>query len=317
MGKIDNAINDYVAKPERFAQIVNYGIFHGKNVMDPEKLKEMERASRKKNTADKTRDIVKLYDDKTCFIIVGVENQNKIHYLMPLRVMDYDVRSYEEQRKEIARSHYEKNNLKTPEELLSRFTKEDRLKPVVTLVVYYGAQPWDGAKELHDLLDISAEMEPYRDLIENYKIHVMEINKMDNFDEFSDDLKRIFGFVKYQSNQDKLKRYVSEHEGLFEEIPEEDSDVIQAMADSKQLVKQIKKNREGEVTYMCKAIKDWEQTSIRIGEKRGEENLLMNMVRKKILKGKLIEEIADELEMSENDIRKVYQLAMEQVKKSA
>lgn len=72
---------------------------------------------------------------------------------------------------------------------------------------------------------------------------------------------------------------------------------------------------------MCKAIKDWEQTSIRIGEKRGEERgaekLLINQVCKKILKGKLIEEIAAELEMSENDIRKVYQLAMEQVKKSA
>lgn len=40
---------------------------------------------------------------------------------------------------------------------MSRIRKEDRLHPVITLIVYWGEDKWQGAKSLHDILDFGAD----------------------------------------------------------------------------------------------------------------------------------------------------------------
>ena len=49
--------------------------------------------------------------------------------------------------------------------------KTDRLIPVITAVVYYGEQPWDGAKTLHGMLDIPEEMAEF---VNDYKMLLVE-----------------------------------------------------------------------------------------------------------------------------------------------
>lgn len=333
MGKVDATMSDYTSDPTRFAEIFNYGIFQGEPIVDPAKLTELDSASRKKNAAGRARDVVKLYDNHTYIIIIGIENQTKIHYTMPLRVMDYDLRSYEKQKNSITRQHNRQRDLRNQDEWLSGFSKTDKLKPVLTLVVYYGSKPWDGAKDLHGILDIPEEMKPYQDLIQNYKIQLLEINKIDNLDYFSDELKRVFGFLKYQSDKTALEMYVKQNEELFQNTPREDTEAIKALADSKSLQKLIEKNEDEEGTNMCKAIRDWENESIqkgrkigeKCGEKRGErrgikkgkQQYLTDLVSRKIKKGKTIAQIADELEEDISVIEAVYPAAKLLVKKIA
>ena len=52
-----------------------------------------------------------------------------------------------------------KNNTKglKKAEFLSKMKVEDRLRPVITLVIYYGNKEWDGARSLHELLDCNDE----------------------------------------------------------------------------------------------------------------------------------------------------------------
>lgn len=104
-------------------------------------------------------------------------------------------------------------------------------------------------------------------------------------------------------------------------------------------------NREGKVTYMCKAIKDWEEENIAIGEKRGikkgekqgikkgekrgvkkgekqgvkkgKDELLLSIVSKKITKGKTIPEIAEALEMGEDVIARIYRIAEKQIQEKS
>ena len=38
---------------------------------------------------------------------------------------------------------------------LSPLKKEDRLNPVITLVLYIGEKPWDASESLHELLDFT------------------------------------------------------------------------------------------------------------------------------------------------------------------
>ena len=39
-------------------------------------------------------------------------------------------------------------------EYLSGFYKEDRLVPVITLVIHFGAEEWDGPMTLHEMMEI-------------------------------------------------------------------------------------------------------------------------------------------------------------------
>ncbi len=49
--------------------------------------------------------------------------------------------------------------------------KEDKLSPVISVVVYWGEKEWDGAKNLHGMLDISEEMLPF---VNDYKMLLVE-----------------------------------------------------------------------------------------------------------------------------------------------
>lgn len=108
MGKSDAVTRTYMRENAVFADAVNYLIYNGKPVIKPENLREMdteevavlsEKAGKKKNvkTVMKYRDLLKLAvlmeDMEATYLIVGIEEQTKIHYAMPVRNMIYDALS--------------------------------------------------------------------------------------------------------------------------------------------------------------------------------------------------------------------------------
>ena len=76
-------------------------------------------------------------------MIIGIENQMKTHYGMPLRTMMYDGLNYVKQCEEMRKENKKNKRLKTTDEFLSGIRREDRLKSVVTLVLYFGEEEWD------------------------------------------------------------------------------------------------------------------------------------------------------------------------------
>ena len=68
-------------------------------------------------------------------------------------------------------------------------------------------------------------------------------------------------------------------------------------------MKMIKKQKKGDNIDMCKAMEDWaaeERLEGRLeGKLEGEENKLVDLIRKKLEKGKDIGTIADEVEETE------------------
>ena len=84
------------------------------------------------------------------------ESQDKIHYAMPQKVMLYDGMDYEEQIRNLWKQRMECQKQArrigkplehlTAAEYLSRFRKNDRLIPIISLVFYYGSDPWDGTR---------------------------------------------------------------------------------------------------------------------------------------------------------------------------
>ena len=117
-------------------------------------------------------------NEHVAYMILGVEEQSDIHYAMPVKDMVYDSLHYASQVEEAARSH-RREARKTREdkaidkeigleevvtgkkvssgEYLTGFYKEDRLIPVITLVVYFGPDKWDAPVCLHEMLSVTDE----------------------------------------------------------------------------------------------------------------------------------------------------------------
>lgn len=92
---------------------------------------------------------------------------------MPMRIMGYDYGTYRKQYADNAKNYNTPEGIEA-DEYLSKMKKTDKFIPVITIVVYYGEKPWDGATTLHEMLDISDEMKTY---VNNYKMLLVEARK--------------------------------------------------------------------------------------------------------------------------------------------
>ena len=72
---------------------------------------------------------------------------------MALRDLEYCTYSYIKQYEKIKEKYPRKKGL-CGNEFLSHMKKTDKLIPVVTVVIYYGDEEWDGAKSLYEMMDI-------------------------------------------------------------------------------------------------------------------------------------------------------------------
>lgn len=173
----------YMSDNEKFADVFNYILYHGKKVIKPEQLcgcdpNELLVEQGNKDSlivTDKMRDIKKNWvlkrDEDYSYLLMGVENQTDIHYAMPLRVMLYDALEYDSQYKAIAKEHRKNKDL-DEKEFVSGFSKEDKIVPVITVLIYYGADEWDGPRSLHDMLgDVDEKL---LNSINDYKLNLIE-----------------------------------------------------------------------------------------------------------------------------------------------
>ena len=148
-----------------FADAFNYFLFGGAPVIDPGLLEEMDTRELAVpyggeegvgQPVQRTRDILKVLTAKTdqhmAYLLLGIENQSHIHYAMPVRSLLYDALQYTKQVEEAAASHRKSGDYKGAgeDDFLSGFMKDDRLLPVVTLVIYFGKECWDGPLSLHE-----------------------------------------------------------------------------------------------------------------------------------------------------------------------
>ncbi len=207
----------YLSVPYRFADLINGVVFKGKQVILAADLDEYDTQtgiwkpnSTAKNSTKKQRDMVRKVALGANFIVVGVENQEEVHYLMPVRVMGYDTSEYEHQASLISKEVRKEKGL-SASEYLSGFKKDSKLLPCITFVLYYGKE-WDGSRDLHGLLDFSDMPSELVEYVANYSIHLIEVRKFEDTDVFKTDLKLVFDFIKYSEDKNKLRKLVEENE---------------------------------------------------------------------------------------------------------
>lgn len=184
--KPDTVLKNYWNNNEQFADLFNAVLFGGEQVISPDELEDADTEESSILEHRKYAESIKASRDsiKICkkslthgveFVMLGLESQEHIHYAMPMRVMGYDYGTYKKQYDSNARK-YQKRDGMTDDEYLSRMKQTDRFTPVITVVVYYGDNPWDGATTLHGMLNIPDKMKPF---VNDYKMLLVEARQND------------------------------------------------------------------------------------------------------------------------------------------
>ncbi len=213
------------------------------------------------------------------FFIVGIENQEEVHYLMPLRVMGYDVSEYEHQAS-LIRKEVRKEKGLGQAEYLSGFKKDSKLLPCITFVLYYGKE-WDGSKDMHGLLDFSDLPEELVQYVTNYPIHIVEIRKLENTDVFKTDLKLVFDFIKYSEDKQKLRQLVTGNEA-YKSMDEDAYDMAIAYTKSEKYIGVKEYNKEEGKVNMCKALEDWAIEERTEGRLEGIQGMIFENIEENI-----------------------------------
>lgn len=263
--KTDAITKNYVRNADIFADIFNFYIYNGKQVILPEQLSERDSTKialpygddGKALPVQKFRDIQKLYsvmtDGRVEYVLYGAENQTEIHYAMPVRNNLYDALDYAGQVENTARMHRKEKSRERPGrgEFLSGFWKKDRLIPSITLTIYFGADEWDGPLSLFDMMG-TADSEVLA-CMDNYHVRLVSPARMSDEDilKFQSSLREVMFFIKYSKNPTELTRLVEAGQERFKNLERRAADVIAAVTGAK-----FSFDEDKERVDMCRALQE-------------------------------------------------------------
>jgi len=268
--------------PVVFADAFNKYLYHGRQVIKPEKLRELDTAeiavpygSGDSGVPEqKYRDVLKMMmtDGDAAYCLLGIENQSDIHYAMPVKNGIYDFMQLAHQVAETAKSHkrQEKNQdgedayKPSHNEYLSGFYKTDKLLPVMTLVVFYSAERWDGPLTLREMY--SAADEAVMQYVPDYKVNLIAPERMseEEIEEFRSSLKEVMLYIKYSKDKEKLQE-VTQKDKNFRNLERQAAEVLNVTTNSK-----LKYLKGQEVVDVCQAIEEMKLDSEKEGRKEGK-----------------------------------------------
>ncbi len=283
MGRLDAVSKRYFGRQDAFADVFNYLLFDGKQVVKPDELKELDSnqiavlfKDKDLQEIQKQRDLFRLWtamtDGHAIFILLGSEIQGSVHYAMPIKTGLYDFITYDDQLSEITSQNRKLHEAKEIElqggEYLYGFRREDRVKLVITATIYVGKEPWDGPLKLSDII----EEECRKYLINDYKLSLLSATDLQeqDFEKFATELGDIMRFVKHQGKDvDKLieqtnhKIYTPEAAAFVKEAANMDLDF---------------EVKNGGVD-MCEALERRYTKERSAGEETAKNQIILNMVK--------------------------------------
>ena len=201
VGQKDILLKDYFT-PDIFADAINAILYDGKSVVTPERMRTIDIETQRVedengNVAADTRlrDSAKVVEvDDAIYCLFAIEHQSVEDYTMPLRIMEYDVREYLRQVK-------------------SNKGVQVRIKPIITIVMYWKADKWNQPLSVKDMFDKNTvrwlEDNGLGGYIQDYRMHLFEPGavKEEDLEKFKTELKDVIAYVKYSKSTEALKDY--------------------------------------------------------------------------------------------------------------
>ena len=265
MGRKDTVTKDYIKQNTIFADAFNYYIYGGQQRIMPKQLRELDAAETivpygaddagepEQVYRDVMKSMVAMKDERAAYLLLGIESQGEVNYAMLVKNLVYDAINYARQVQKAASSHREAKDSKghSKGEFLSGFYKEDRLIPVITLVILFSPDEWDGPTSLHEMLSVRDEH--ILSLVPDYQIHLITpygLSK-DELKKFHSSLREVLTFIKYSKDREKMDEAVRDN---FKKLRKEEIDVLNYCANVN-----LKLPPGEEEVDVCKAWEDMKQ----------------------------------------------------------
>ena len=194
VGQKDILLKDYFT-PDIFADAINAILYDGKSVVTPERMRTIDIETQHVEERDgdiradaRLRDLAKIVEvDDAIYCLFAIEHQSVEDYTMPLRIMEYDVREYLRQVK-------------------SNKGVQVRIKPIITIVMYWKADKWNQPVSVKDMFDKNTvrwlEDNGLGEYIQYYRMHLFEpcAAKEEKLEKFKTELKDVIAYVKYSKS---------------------------------------------------------------------------------------------------------------------
>ena len=177
----DSALKDFFKNNETFAALFNGFFFDNETIIKAAELEPDNTAyaesikihngkqKYKVEKVNKYRDNIRR--TKLGYLaILGIEDQSKVHYSMPIRKMLYDALEYSSELSAIGNN--QNKTEWTVDERLSGIKKGTKITPIVTAIFYTGEDPWDGPNSLHAMMDMDDKISPF---VPDYPLYVIDI----------------------------------------------------------------------------------------------------------------------------------------------
>ena len=221
MGNIDTITKEYISDNRRFADLFNFLIYGGREVIRPQDLEERDATElalpygvdQKVIGKQQMRDNLKAYCAKEAggitYLLLGVESQADQNFAMAVKNMNYDAMNYAAQVSEAAKRHREHGPKLHGAEYLSGFGKEDHLTPVVTLTLYWGPDEWNAPRSLHEMFpELPQEILRF---VPDYQINLIAPAEIEDYDKFHTEIGPVLEFIRNSRDSQKLWDLLNEN----------------------------------------------------------------------------------------------------------
>jgi hypothetical protein len=192
-------------------------------------------------------------------MVLGIENQAHVDEFMPARVMIYDAMTLHTQMEFLKAQQWPK----TKDRFLTGVPKHTKLKPVITVVCYFGTQPWDGPRSLHELFEIKTPK--IKTLVPDYPIIILDPHTLSDaqLELLDTSLREVFTCIKASRDRKTLKEIVHSSP-RFQHMDPDAVNLIKAALNI-----DIQTHSNQEEINMCQAVEEWKQELLDEGEKSG------------------------------------------------
>ena len=158
---------------------------------------------------------------------------------------------------------------------------------------------WDGARCLHDLLDIDEEIKEY---VTNYRLNLYDCHEHDTFDEYKTGLRQVFETVRYAKDKVKLREVMEGNREAYSRIDSDTRNMLEVVANIK-IPENCKVLEEGKERFnMCKAFEDMRQEGFDEGIEKGIRALIQTCMELGISNDIIIEKCAEKYEMTKEAV---------------
>lgn len=186
------------------------------------------------------------------------------------------------------------------------------MHPVTTIVLYAGSEPWDGPESLHEMVDFTKIPNSIKELVQDYRINVVDIRRLTDTSIFKTDVAKVFDFIRFSEKWDELYRLVNS-DSYYQNMDEDAYEVVAKYANIKK-EGNVKineyKGKDGKVN-VCKGIQDLMDYSKAEGREEGRslgvEQERRNIITNMLKRNKSIEEICDIVECDVAYVQKIIQ----------